>query len=108
MKRLFALLLLVSATASANQKLIVEGNYLRYEGAEYESAFFPCYSTEVWTIDGGNAYHALVDFYRNSQTNENGEIRASLELIVSPIDRTEYPDSHFDISQDENEINSCR
>ena len=91
---------------------------MRYEGAEYESVFFPCQNAEVWSINGGEAFDALVDFYRNSRTNQYGEIRTALELIVSPINKAVSPDSHYDavaevtavisISEDENEINSCR
>ena len=91
---------------------------MRYESAEFENAFFPCQSAEVWSVVGGEAFDALVDFYRNSQTNQYGEIRTALELIVSPINRTVSPNSHFDavvevtaiisLSEDENEIKSCR
>ena len=111
-------LILVSSVTSAIETRIVEGNYLRYAGSEFDSAFFPCHSTEVWSITGGEAFDALLDFYGTSRTSHNGEIRTSLELIVSPIDKVENPNSHFDavaevtavisISEDENEVNSCR
>ena len=118
MRLLATLLLWVSAAVSANQSLIVDGNYLRYDGTEYESMFFPCQTTEVWSIDGGNAFAALVDYYRNSRTNTSGEMRISLMLNVAPTDKLENPDSHLDavakvsaiisISEDETEVGSCR
>jgi hypothetical protein len=104
--------------ASANQTQIVDGNYLRYEGTEFESMFFPCQSTEVWSLNGGNAFDNLVDYYRNSRTNTADEIRASLMLNVFLVDKTEHPNSNIDavakvvaivsISEDENEVSSCR
>lgn len=118
MKILTAILLLVSGTVSANQVRMVEGNYVRYEGTEYESIFLPCQSTEVWSLDGGNAFDALVDYYSNSRTSTASEIRTSLMLDVLPVDRTENPGSHIDavakviaivsLSEDENEVVSCR
>ena len=118
MKLLITLLLLTSWPACADQLRIVDGNYLRYEGTDYESAFFPCQSSEVWSIDGGKAFAALVDFYQNTRSGQNGEIRASLELLVLPIDKVQFPNSHFDavarvaavisISEAADEIASCR
>lgn len=117
-KILATIVLFVSCTVSANQTQIVDGNYLRYEGTEFESVFFPCQSTEVWSINGGHAYDALVDYYRNSRARKSGEIRTALKLIVSPINKIEHPGSNIDavtkviavvsISEDENEIISCR
>lgn len=118
MKILATSLLVVSCAVSANQTLIVDGNYLRYEGTEYESMFFPCQTTEVWSVRGGGAFAALVDYYRNSRTNTSSEIRASLMLNVLPVNKAEHPDSQIDavakviaiisISDDENEIILCR
>ena len=118
MKILATLVLFVSCAVSASQTQIIDGNYLRYEGTEFESVFFPCQSTEVWSINGGKAFDALVDYYRNSRTNPSAEIRTSLMLSVSPVDKTEHPGSNIDaigeviaivsISEDENEIKSCR
>ena len=118
MKTLAAIVLLVSCKVSASQSQIIDGNYLRYEGTEFESMFFPCQSTEVWSINGGNAFDALVDYYRNSRINTSGEIRTSLVLAISPINKAEQPDSQIDalakvmavvsISEDKNEIISCR
>jgi len=118
MKTLATIVLFVSCTVSANQLQIVDGNYLRYEETEYESIFFPCQSTEVWSLNGGKAFEALVDYYRNSRTNTSGEIRTSLMLDILPINKTEHPSSHIDavakviaivsISEYENEIISCR
>ena len=118
MKILATLVLFVSCAVSANQTRIIDGNYLRYEGTEFDSVFFPCQSTEVWAIDGGKAFDALVDYYRNSRINKSGEIKISLKLVVSPINKTEHPNSQIDavarviavvsISEDINEIISCR
>ena len=118
MKILATLVLFVSCAVSANQTRIIDGNYLRYEGTEFDSVFFPCQSTEVWSINGGKAFDALVDYYRNSRINKSGEIKISLKLVVSPINKTEQPNSHIDavarviaivsISEDVNEIISCR
>ena len=118
MKILVVTLVLTSWTVSANQALIVDGTYLRYEGGEFESAFFPCMNSEVWSIEGGTALDSLVDYYRNSKANGMGEIRALLELVVSPVNESEAPNSHFDavaevtaiisISEDKNEISLCR
>lgn len=118
MKILATTVLFISCTVSANQAQIVDGNYLRYEGTEFESVFFPCQSSEVWSIAGGQAFDALVDYYRNSRTNKSGEIRTALKLNVSSINKMEHPNSHIDavaeviaivsIAEDENEIISCR
>ena len=118
MKTLATIVLFISCAVSANQAQIVDGNYQRYEGTEFESMFFPCQSAEVWLISGGNAFDALVDYYRNSRTSASGEIRTSLVLDVLSIDKTEHPGSQIDavakviaivsISEDENEIVSCR
>ena len=118
MKILATIVLFVSCTVSADQTQIVDGNYLRYEGTEFESMFFPCQSTEVWSINGGEAFDALVDYYRNSRTNTSGEIRTSLMLNVLLINKSDHPSSNIDaiakviavvsISEDENEIIYCR
>ena len=118
MKILATLVLFVSCAVSANQTKIIDGNYLRYEGTEFDSVFFPCQSTEVWAINGGKAFDALVDYYKNSRINKSSEIKFSLKLVVSPINKTEHPNSHIDavarviavvsISEDINEIISCR
>ena len=118
MKILATTLLFMSFAVSASPTRIVDGNYLRYEATEYESMFFPCQSTEVWSIDGGNALDALVDYYRNSPAHASGEIRTALMLNVSPIDRTEHPGTQIDavarviaiisLSNSEDEIVACR
>lgn len=118
MKTLATFVILFSSAVSANQSYIVDGNYLRYEGTAYESLFFPCQSAEVWSINGGNALESLVDYYKNSRSNISGEMRTSLMLNVSPINRAEQPGSQLDavanvtaiisISEDSNEIGSCR
>ena len=117
-KILAAIALFAAFGASANPAQIVDGNYLRYEGSEYESMFFPCQTTEVWSINGGIAFDALVDYYRNARTGTSGEIRTVLMLDVLPIHRTEHPGSQIDavtkvmaivsISEAENEVSSCR
>jgi hypothetical protein len=118
MKILATLVFFLSWTVSASPAQIIDGNYQRFEGTDFESIFFPCQSTEVWSLDGGKAFDALVDYYRNSQTNISGEIRFSLQMVVSPIDKAENPNSPIDavarviaivgISEDVNEITFCR
>ena len=118
MKILAILVFLLPWAVSASPAQIVDGNYQRFEGTDFESVFFPCQSTEVWSLDGGKSFHALVDYYRNSRAKQSGEIKFSLQLVVSPIDKIEHPDSHIDavakviaivgISEDVNEISSCR
>ena len=118
MKILATILFFVSTAVSANQLLIVDGNYLRYEGTEFESMFFPCQTAEVWSVDGGSAFGVLVDYYQNSRVDGPGEIRTSLLLSFAPVDKTENPGSHIDavaeviailsISEDAGEIGSCR
>lgn len=107
-----------SCAAAAGQPRIVDGNYLRYESTQFESIFLPCSSTEVWSINGGDALHALVDYYRNSRANPAAEIRAALLLDILPVNRAEQPDAQIDaaatviavlsISEMEGEIDSCR
>ena len=107
-----------SCQVCANPTQIVDGNYQRYDGTGFDSMFFPCQSTEVWSIAGGEALEALVDYYRHSRTGTTAEIRTSLVLSVLPVDKTENPASNIDaigqvlavvsISEDENEIDSCR
>ena len=118
MRLLATIAIIVSCATSANQTQIVDGNYLRFEGTEYDSMFFPCQGTEVWSLNGGEALGNLIDYYKNSRTGTSGEIRTSLMLIVSPVNKTEHPNSNIDavgkviaivsISEDKNEINSCR
>ncbi len=113
-----ATLLIATSTASVGATQIVDGNYLRYAESEYENMFFPCQSTDVWSIEGGSAFDALVDYYRNSKTISSSEIRTSLMLNISPVDKTEHPGSHIDavaeviailsISEDASEITTCR
>ena len=118
MKILATIVLFISFAASANQTEIIDGNYLRYEGSQYESMFFPCQSTEVWSINGGIAFEALVDYYRNSRMDTTGEIRTSLMVHVFPINKVEHPSSQIDavatvlavvsLTEDEDVISSCR
>ncbi len=118
MKILTIVVLFISSTVFANQSQVVDGNYLRYEETEYESMFFPCHSAEVWSLNGGEALDTLVDYYRNSRTNSSGEMRVTLNLNVIPVDKADNPGSQIDavakviaivsISEDENEIASCR
>ena len=98
MRHLTLILLLVSITAAANESVEISGTYLRYEGAEYESALLPCSSDEVWWLEGGAAYNDLIEIYQASIKNEYGEILVSLRLSVTPTDRTKYPNSHYDAS----------
>lgn len=108
----------VICEAAAAQAQIVDGIYLRYESTQYESIFLPCSSTEVWSIDGGDALHALVDYYRNSRASAADEIRTSLLLDILPVDRVEHPNSQIEaaatviavlsISEVESEIDTCR
>jgi hypothetical protein len=118
MKILATLVFFLPWTVSASPAQIIDGNYQRFEGTDFESIFFPCRSTEVWSLEGGKAFDALVDYYRSSHTNKSGEIKFSLQMVVSPIDKAENPNSHIDavarviaivgISEDVNEITSCR
>ena len=118
MKILATLVFFLPWTISASPAQIIDGNYQRFEGTDFESIFFPCRSTEVWSLEGGKAFDALVDYYRNSQTNKSGEIKFSIQMVVSPIDKAENPNSHIDavarviaivgISEDINEITACR
>ena len=118
MKTLSAILLLIACAASANAAQIVDGNYLRYEGTGFESMFFPCQSSEVWAIEGGEAVGVLVDYYRNYRIGVSNQLRTALVLTISPVDRSENPASQIDavgsvvailsISEDENAIASCR
>lgn len=113
-----ATLLIAITMTSANATQIVDGNYLRYADSEYENMFFPCQSTEVWSLEGGGAFEALVDYYRNSRNVSSSEIRTSLMLNVVTVDKTEHPGSHIDavaevaailsISEDAIEISTCR
>ena len=117
-KIIAATLLIAITTTSANATQIVDGNYLRYADSEYENMFFPCQSTEVWSLEGGSAFDALVDYYRNSRTVSSSEIRTSLMLNVLPVDKTEHPGSHIDavaqviailsISENATEVTACR
>lgn len=114
---LAALLLPVCGAAAANPQ-IVDGNYLRYEDTQYESIFLPCFGTEVWSIAGGAALGALVDYYRNSRASASAEIRTALLLHVSPVDKAAQPGAPIDaearalaivsISEAEYEILACR
>ena len=98
MKILAFPLLFFCSALSSNEGTEFSGLYLRYEGAEYESAFIPCHTNEVWWIEGGAAYDELVNIYRASTKNEFGEILVSLELNVERIHKTKYPNSHYDAS----------
>lgn len=118
MKNLTILLLLFSPALASSEATEIAGLYLRYEGAEYESAFIPCHKNEVWWLEGGIAYDDLVDKYRASAKNEFGEILVSLRLKVEPTDRAKYPNSHYHasatvmavaaVSSDVEEIEACR
>ena len=98
MRNLAPILLLVSTTAAASESVEIPGTYLRYEGAEYESALLPCNSDEVWWLEGGAAFDDLIEIYQSSVKNEYGEILVSLRLSVTRTDRTKYPNSHYDAS----------
>jgi hypothetical protein len=90
MSLLFAALLLAS---SDSQPLV--GKYIRYEEAEYESAFIPCGSEEVWPIEGGPAFTELVEGYNKAPKNQYGEVMVALYLKLTPIDKNKYPQSHY-------------
>ena len=118
MRVLSAALVLVSFAVSADPIRIVDGNYLRYDATGFNSLFLPCQSEEVWSIEGGTASESLVDYYRNHKTSASAEIRVTLMLSVSPIDRIKHPGSQVEatarvnailsISEDAGEIAGCR
>ena len=95
MKLITLCFLLVPLTPAAKDTIEISGEYLRYEGGEYESAFIPCAKNEVWSLNGGAAYSELVQKSRASPTNKYGETFFTLQLTVTPIDKQEYPNSHY-------------
>ncbi len=109
--------LLTSATHGANTQ-VVDGLYLRNEGAEYESALLPCSGKGVWFVKGDGALEELKERYRNLPQTKHGEIWVSLELIVEPIDKDIYPNSHYEATAfvksilkaefDEKKIEACK
>ncbi len=72
-----------------------KGKYLRYEGAEYESAFIPCGVEGVWLLERGESLKNLVSLYSQHEKNKFGEIHVVLNLNVTPIDKKLYPNSHY-------------
>lgn len=95
MKPLAFCLLLIPLTSAAGDRLEISGKYLRYEGGEYESAFIPCGKNEVWSLNGGAAYDELVQTYRTSTTNKYGELLITLQLTVTTINKSQFPNSHY-------------
>jgi hypothetical protein len=94
-----SLLLVASATT-----LQVTGQYLRYEGAEYESAFIPCGRKEVWDVSGGPALENLIRQYRAAPQDAYGGVMVTLKLRVTPTDKREYPNSHYKAEADVYEV----
>lgn len=72
----------------------VKGLYINYEGAEYERAFIPCSSEEVWRVEGFEALEELSMKYESSKTSEYGELFVVLKGRFSPVDKVRFPDSH--------------
>ena len=89
------LVLIASAAQGANSQ-VVNGLYLRYERAEYESALLPCSSKGVWYIKGEEALEELKERYRNLPRSKHGEIWVSLELVVEPVNKSIYPNAHYE------------
>jgi hypothetical protein len=89
---------LVSACAAGSPvkpyRIETTGSYYRDGGGEYESAFSPCSLREVWHLEGGAAYEDLVHKYGTLKKNKHQGILVTLQLNVTPIDKTEYPNSH--------------
>ena len=108
----------LACSINASSTEVFDGLYLRYEGAEYESAFIPCKVSGVWFITGEEALEQLKIKYSNLPHSKYGEIWASLELVVEPIDKDENPNSHYEAvatvvsiinaEYDEGKIASCR
>ena len=73
----------------------LSGRFTRYEGAEYENAFIPCGSKDVWSLEGGPALKELVKGYSKAAKNQYGEVMVTLRLDVTPVDKTKYPQSHY-------------
>ena len=93
--------LLLVASATTQQ---VTGQYLRYEGAEYESAFIPCGRKEVWDLGGGPALEKLIRKYRAAPRDAYGGVMVTLKLHVTPTDRGRYPNSHYEAEADVYEV----
>jgi hypothetical protein len=93
MKLLPLILLLASATSEA--KTVVSGIYFRIEDAEYESAFIPCGSKEIWWIEGGTAYGDLLKKYQVSSKEPDAELVVTLLLTVTQVDKRRFPNSHY-------------
>jgi len=89
------LVLLAVPLAFAGGSVQISGSYLRYTGAEYESAFRPCGTNEVWAIHGGRAEAVLIRAYRASPKSEYGEVLVNLLLDVTRVDTKRFPNSHY-------------
>jgi len=73
----------------------VKGLYINYEGAEYERAFIPCGSGDVWRIEGFEALEELFSAYESSTTSKFGELFVELKGKFSPVDKMQAPNSHI-------------
>lgn len=85
---------LSSCNASDGEAKLVKGLFINYEGAEYERAFIPCGSGEVWQVEGFKAFEELSMKYESSETSKYGELFVVLKGQFSPVDKVRFPDSH--------------
>ena len=91
-------MLLVIDSKSANAKNeVVQGIYLNYKGAEYESTFYPCNSSEVIHIKSTAAFDELQILYNKLQHTKYGEILVKLEMDSVKVNKQKYPNSHYTI-----------
>ena len=89
---LYAFVLLTLVPIHMHAAETYHGAFIHYEGAEYESAFIPFETEEVWGILGGPNQQQLV---ARAMATKSREIQVSLILDVTPIDKTKYPQSHY-------------
>lgn len=74
----------------------MEGLYLSYPGAEYESTFAPCSSKRIWYVEDGGALNLLQNKYRSMPKSRCGEIFVVAKGRSTAVDRKKYPHSHYD------------
>src|SRR5690349_23638642 len=94
MKLLVGVLLLAQLTGEYEQQ--VTGTYVRYEGAEPESAFLPCGSKRAWSVEGGAAFAELVKGYGKASKDKHGGVMATLRLRITPTAEDKEDHGHYD------------
>jgi hypothetical protein len=114
----FSIIILPSCNAEIGSVEIAKGLYINYEGAEYEQTFIPCKSGAIWKVEGKAVLEKLSSIYKNSTLSKYGELYVEIKGIFSPIDKTQFPDSHYvgvfhledvvDVSTDTKVIDECR